>query len=185
MVLVNRFSNTGHYYKCLRFQLCNPKTLLYMWFCKCKMVSYWETSICGLTVEPSNLQKALTSQNCHRTVGKLSSYSLLFGSYSRRRRQNMGKNLRRWRFLHDGTLALGSKVSSVNCTASLPRWRFLLFGSCFCSGVALLSFVLQHTNNHSQPYIDSTTVLPDITNYLISPNSLYRNRVFPVILVAT
>ena len=46
--------------------------------------------------EPSNLQKALTCRKHHRTKGNLSSYSLLFGSYSRRRRrrrQNMEKGI--------------------------------------------------------------------------------------------
>ena len=33
---------------------------------------------------------------------------------------------RRQRFLLYSTLALGSKICYVNCTASLPRWRFLL-----------------------------------------------------------
>ena len=71
---------------------------------------------------------------------------------------------RRWLFLHNGALALASKVSSGHCTVpllhrqclspvltSVPEWRYF-------------SVVLRYTNNHHHPYIDSTTVLSDNVN---------------------
>ena len=73
---------------------------------------------------------------------------------------------RRRLFLHDGALALASKVSSRYCVLSLlhrrclspvltsvPEWRYF-------------SVVLRYTNNHHHPYIDSTTVLSDSVQVL-------------------
>ena len=79
----------------------------------------------------------------------------------KKKKKTKSEKIRRL-FLHDGVLALASKVSSGYCTVpllhrrclspvltSVPEWRYF-------------SVVLRYTNNHHHPYIDSTTVLSDI-----------------------
>ena len=77
---------------------------------------------------------------------------------------------RRRRFLHDGALAVASKVSSGYCTATLPHRRCLSPVLASVQEWRYFSVVLRYTNNHHHPYIDSTTVLSDtaIFNLLVT-----------------
>ena len=64
-------------------------------------------------------------------------------------------------FLHDGALALASKVSSGYCTVPLLHRQCLSPVLTSVPEWCYFSVVLRYTNNHHHPYIDSTTVLSD------------------------
>ena len=134
--------------------------------------SQWHQSRRFHPVELRNLKMASVPAwpNLHRNAASLKwcnmvrevfSWSLWFVRYGcqRRRRRKVG-NIEI--SLHVGAPSLGSKVSYMRCSVLASSWEASFASFRSCSRVARL-FVCITAYNHCYPFIDSTTVLSDIS----------------------
>ena len=110
-------------------------------------------------VYPTKGTILVNAQNCGTTILLLHVVRELQLTEKKKKKTKSGK--RRRRFLHDGALALASKVSSGYCTVPLLHRQCLSPVLTSVQEWRYFSVVLRYTNNHHHPYIDSTTVLSD------------------------